>query len=427
MAENQEDENEDVDPFALENVFGDPQKLLDHECKNLEEIKDEAIVCLDANVLLLPYEFSGTSLQALISVYEKLGKAGNLKIPSRAAKEYLKHRADKITEIDKALSDHKSVNRKCLSQINFMEGNKDLKEIRDFEKEIASLEKKVSSRIDKLSHKLNAETGSDPVSRAYRPVFKNAVVELNDFDKDGFLDDLAYRYKNKIPPGFKDSNKPDKGVGDLLIWKTVLQIGRAIKKDLIFVTADAKGDWWTKRGNSERARLELVEEYRAASSGCSFYLLKPSELLQLYGASATEVESVRNVESEFALSMNAQMAEVEKEVHYVQSREYGLRNQRRTLFNKIEAMRSTDGEYIPEYLMRELHEVELELSHSQNAHRRLRSRRNEIAHGGVFPGAEWQSSSRKNKQRIRCTNCGGRKFTLNPDRQVACSECGKSS
>ena len=65
------------------------------------------------------------------------------------------------------------------------------------------------------------------------------------------------RYKNKIPPGFKDSTKNPstdyfyKGVeykrkfGDLILWKQIIEKAKDENiKNVIFITDDEKEDWW---------------------------------------------------------------------------------------------------------------------------------------------------------------------------------------
>ena len=44
-------------------------------------------------------------------------------------------------------------------------------------------------------------------------------------DRDEVLEEMTRRYKQAIPPGYKDASKPDGGIGDFLIWKTILNLG----------------------------------------------------------------------------------------------------------------------------------------------------------------------------------------------------------
>ncbi len=71
----------------------------------------------------------------------------------------------------------------------------------------------------------------------------------------------------------------------ILIWKTILEIGRKQKKDLIFVSGDTKADWWHQSSHRPLyPRSELIEEYRRESEGGSFHILGFGDFLKLFGA-----------------------------------------------------------------------------------------------------------------------------------------------
>jgi hypothetical protein len=70
---------------------------------------------------------------------------------------------------------------------------------------------------------------------------------------------MEYRYANEIPPGYQDSAKPDNGIGDLLIWFQIIEVGKSLNKNVIFVTGETKSDWCV-RANKQGifTRYELV-------------------------------------------------------------------------------------------------------------------------------------------------------------------------
>lgn len=55
----------------------------------------------------------------------------------------------------------------------------------------------------------------------------------------------AYRYKNEIPPGYKDAFTKSgiRQYGDLIIWKEIIRFARENDKDIIFISNDVKADW----------------------------------------------------------------------------------------------------------------------------------------------------------------------------------------
>src|SRR5262249_28047629 len=115
--------------------------------------------------------------------------------------------------------------------------------------------------------------------------------------KGAFHEDLKWRFKYKIPPGYSDAKKPDGGAGDLLIWKTVLKEGKHQQKDFIFVTAEEKPDCWVRNdGATFTPRLELLEEYRAFTGGYTVHIIQLSQLLRLFEVADEVLNIVRNVE-----------------------------------------------------------------------------------------------------------------------------------
>jgi transposase-like protein len=87
------------------------------------------------------------------------------------------------------------------------------------------------------------------------------------------------------------------GIGDFLIWKTILEIGAKNKKHIIFVSADEKADWQHRSGGSGfLPRYELVDEFRRASTGKSFFILPLSKLLELLKVEEASVEEIKKEE-----------------------------------------------------------------------------------------------------------------------------------
>ena len=76
------------------------------------------------------------------------------------------------------------------------------------------------------------------------------------------------RYRELVPPGYKDSEKPGyRKYGDLLIWYELIDKARDSHLPLIFITSDAKEDWRVRhRGRTRGARPELIAEMRSKAS-----------------------------------------------------------------------------------------------------------------------------------------------------------------
>lgn len=122
----------------------------------------------------------------------------------------------------------------------------------------------------------------DPILNKINKVFEDKVnekfseKELEDIYKQG-----EERYKENIPPGYKDSHKsfPDK-FGDLVIWNEVIEISKKSEKDILFVSDDRKEDWVDKyNGIDLGPRKELISEFYS-ETGNLFYSINTKEFIK---------------------------------------------------------------------------------------------------------------------------------------------------
>ena len=72
-------------------------------------------------------------------------------------------------------------------------------------------------------------TWNDPVSLLYSELFTEQVIFDLEYNEEEIREDLERRHLHHIPPGYKDAAKEDSGIGDLLIWHTILEIGETEK------------------------------------------------------------------------------------------------------------------------------------------------------------------------------------------------------
>jgi hypothetical protein len=282
------------DIFLLEKLFPHADQLFSFEIPSLESAKETCDVVLDAGVLLFPYRTDSKSLTVIRSVYENLKEKGRLFVPARAAREFYRNKATKLLEVTKALGEKRSrdvspapVSYPLLDALGQYETVIETK--KELDKSFVSYHK----ALDKLLEAITRRDWNDPVSKMYSDLFSEGIVHELTTKPEEIEKILEYRTRNKIPPGYKDSSKDDRGVGDLVIWLTILQIGKTNKKPLVFVTGDEKADWW-HRSNNQGAlpRCELIDEFRR-ESGCAFYMSSFSEFLKLFNAPEGIVSTIR--------------------------------------------------------------------------------------------------------------------------------------
>ena len=91
--------------------------------------------------------------------------------------------------------------------------------------------------------------------------------------------------ENKIAPGYKDSGKDDDGLGDIIIWNTLLEIGSDKKSDVVFVSNDQKSDWFYKHDRlALYPKYELLDEFRRTSKGKTLHIISFTKFLEIQNA-----------------------------------------------------------------------------------------------------------------------------------------------
>lgn len=295
MTERNHTEN---NPILLKDIFPDANTIFTFSLNTVSKIKNDCIVVVDTNALLVPYTISKSSLDTIKDTYERLIDNKQLVIPGHVAREFAINRAEKIKELYHQLSSSRSKQPRLLpGYYPLLASLYEYNEVINIEKQINELLRQYRKSIEQILQHIRTWSWDDPVSNIYSQLFKDDVICDPDFNQDIVNSDFKWRNENNIPPGYKDGGKFKNSIGDLLIWHTILHIGQERKKSVIFVSGDEKADWWYHSDTDNLfPRYELVDEYRRKSGGYSFQIVKFSTFLDIYGASPKAVEEVRNEE-----------------------------------------------------------------------------------------------------------------------------------
>ena len=284
--------------FYSNRVLPDAAHLFDRKIPALKDVINKCIVVLDTNVLLLPYAGRKVNIVEVLGVYRKIKASNRLFIPAQVAREFNKNRPAKIADMHNALI-QKIDNIKVPDiMYSVLEKEKEYIELKDKIDKLEKQKKDINEAKQNLIRKIQEWTWNDPVSIEYGKIFTHDyIVEPDITDQQDEYNICKERYELKIPPGYKDSSKPDGGIGDYLIWKTILKIGKENKKHLIFATGDEKADW-QHRSNTHplMPRYELFDEYWRHSEGNCFYICPLSRFLEHQNASKELVEEIRSEE-----------------------------------------------------------------------------------------------------------------------------------
>lgn len=247
-------------------------------------IWDEAIFVPDANVLLHCLRHPKKVRERILQLFDML--RDSIWIPYQVGLEFHQNRL----EVESGSQDaYDRVSKDCATALQ--QARVRLRQLRahpviNVEREVATLDKFLADLRDRMktgkeSHP--AEAIAATVDRLTtlldgRVGDKWEPEQLKALKREG-----EERYAHKTPPGYMDSKKEAgkrNRFGDLIIWKDMMTKAKTDKRPIVFVTDDAKEDWWwVHRGQRLGARPELIEEFRVAT-GQSFHIYDFGQFLR---------------------------------------------------------------------------------------------------------------------------------------------------
>lgn len=298
-ADSSKNSEAELDVFSLETTYPDTALLF--QSHNVGPASEKSvIVALDTNALLLPYQIKAGNVEKIGEVFKKLSGEKRLFVPGRVVREFVKNRDVRLAAIIADLNKRRSrLSGEMPPLLSATKGAADA--VKAYE-ELSRAHDKYVKALDHLVPEIKEWRGDDPVAKVYADVFgKNTIVDLewDEKSKSKYLREMEWRYTHKVPPGYKDVGKDDGGVGDFLIWKSLLLLAAREKKDIAFVTGEQKADWFVRAdGGPIYPRLELIDEYRRASGGKSLRLMSLYELLDEMETSKDVVLEVKVAEQQ---------------------------------------------------------------------------------------------------------------------------------
>ncbi|MBF4618683.1 DUF4935 domain-containing protein [Clavibacter sp. VKM Ac-2873] len=255
--------------------------------QELESLWANAIIVLDTNTLLNFFRYTPGTRDEFLRVLESLQET--LWLPYQVGLEFQERRLDVIrgtseafTKVKGSVDSAKNTVFKTLNEykhhpsLNRSEVTTDLNEL------FAAFTKKIDEQ--RVTHEEWLATEGDPektflrISALYKERVGSAfsAEQLVELKSEG-----EKRYEEKVPPGYKDAGKTNGNqYGDWILWKEILNRGKLVNQPIIFVTDDAKEDWWRiEHGETQGPRIELTDEYWKAS-GHRLHMYEPLQFLR---------------------------------------------------------------------------------------------------------------------------------------------------
>lgn len=285
--------------FSKMEVYPSPNQSFIFTLQSIEQIKESALIILDANVLLLPFTTDIKNVEAIKAVYQSLVESDQIFLPAQAVREYLDNRSKKLTDISETLQRKSDQSFNYVGMHPLLESLEEYKAVLEQEIELKKSIKAYQDNIRKTLNAVQAWGWDDPVSKMYHEVLSTRILDDDNLDIEKISKDLEKRNKLKIPPGYKDQNKDQNTAGDVLIWHEILEFAAKKNQHVIFISGDNKPDWWHISGKKPLyPRFELVDEFREKTSGKSFHIISLSKLLEIFETDSKVVESVKSSEEQ---------------------------------------------------------------------------------------------------------------------------------
>lgn len=310
--------NKNIDHFYLEKIYSNPFDVFELNDKGINEIKDSAIYIFDTNSLLFLYKIlskkeSTNTLDEYKRIYSKLKTEKRLFIPARVAIEFSKNRGREVKRFLTTIKNKRDIASHAYKYFNapILEGNPNYRKVLELEKNLNKLRKDYLDCLEKLEVDIIQFDWSDPVSTLYSELFtKELIIEVK-MGKKELIEKLHFNIKYKNPPGFQDKTKPDEGIGDVIIWQTILEIGLASQNDIVFVTEDGKNDWFHQaEGKTALIKDQLLEEFKRFTNGKNICVINFLDFLKLQEANESTLQAVNETKNqqkflgEFIVSKN---------------------------------------------------------------------------------------------------------------------------
>ena len=262
----------------------------------LDDIWENGILVLDANVLLNLYRYSEGTREELLGVLR--GAKDRLWIPYQVADEFHRNRQtvimvqrDAYSAVRKSLSDARKNVENKMGQMHKDPGIVEAKALRKRAEEAFSGLIAEAQELESEAAIRSIEPTNDPdddkIWQNVIQITEGRVGEgLSSEQLEGVLTQGPQRYESRIPPGYSDANKPgkpgDKQFGDLILWFEIINKARETQKPALLVTDDRKEDWWSESGEGTVPRPELVNELHKEAE-VLFHMLKPLDFVKWAG------------------------------------------------------------------------------------------------------------------------------------------------
>lgn len=256
-----------------------------------KNIWNDSIIVVDTNILLNFYRYSEDTRNKLFKILEKLKP--RLWIPYQVGKEFFNNKnkvmVNSYNEYNALISMLKKRIQEAKDEINKRKNNqlKCKNDINDIlNTSMNQIEKLLEEEKTDKKPKFEENNVETEILSLFNDSIGEKIVgdEYNEMKEEGLR-----RFKESIPPGFKDNNKEENG--DYYIFYSIKKKAKELKKNVIFITDDVKEDWFNNiNGEKHGGRCELLNEFYKDTG----------KLLLIYTSDGFAEAYNKNIDKDFA-------------------------------------------------------------------------------------------------------------------------------
>ena len=263
---------------------------------------DKTLFIFDTNILIKLYSYQPSTVQDFFYILEKLGN--RIWLPHQVGLEFQNRRLEikslekkKFKDLNNNIEDILKIEKeieKKFSKGRFPELDTATEKLFQGIEKLLEDYKKVVNKCNKCQPSIRAH---DKIRERIDKYFEGKVGKAY---SPGKLEEIYVegeeRYKNNIPPGFKDKDKEgndyyyrgaryQRKFGDLIIWKQIIDKSLSDKiENIIFITDDEKEDWWFfVKENGEKAigpLANLTHEIIDKGEASLFYMYNTTSFFE---------------------------------------------------------------------------------------------------------------------------------------------------
>ncbi|WP_328871229.1 PIN-like domain-containing protein [Streptomyces sp. NBC_00287] len=230
-------------------------------------------IILDSNSIHSLYRMNRESREEYLTVLEELSP--RIFIPRHVADEFHKNRLSSVdTHINGMKAKSKTVKEKAeelrsairdFARLRSLASGRESEYLAPFNAAIAQITDEITKEVTGFDLNTGRLASDDPILQRLATIFNGRVGD--GFDPEELKQVTAEaleRAAAEIPPGYKDvQERGDKGVGDYVIWREMINYASSNRLPILFVSNDVKPDWVRIQcGLTIGSRPELVREMR---------------------------------------------------------------------------------------------------------------------------------------------------------------------